>query len=132
MQIRIYYEDTDAGGIVYHTNYLKYCERARSELFFKYKFQTFSADRHFVVTKIEAKYLKAAALGDTVEVRTSVDNIKKASVVLKQEIYKISDINGEKINQLLFSALISVAYLEYGKPKKMDDIILRLFYTHNK
>ncbi|MEN8727803.1 MAG: acyl-CoA thioesterase, partial [Sulfurovum sp.] len=35
MKIRVYYEDTDAGGIVYHTNYIKYCERARSEIFFQ-------------------------------------------------------------------------------------------------
>ena len=35
MKIRVYYEDTDAGGVVYHTNYIKYCERARSELFFE-------------------------------------------------------------------------------------------------
>ena len=49
MKIRIYYEDTDAGGIVYHTNYLKYCERARSEYFFASNIDITSENAHFVV-----------------------------------------------------------------------------------
>ncbi|EDP6863688.1 acyl-CoA thioesterase, partial [Campylobacter upsaliensis] len=43
MKMRIYYEDTDAGGVVYHSNYLKFCERARSELFFKKNVDIFDA-----------------------------------------------------------------------------------------
>lgn len=43
MKMRVYYEDTDAGGVVYHSNYLKFCERARSEIFFNKKVDIFDA-----------------------------------------------------------------------------------------
>ena len=53
MKIRVYYEDTDAGGIVYHANYIKYCERARSELFFEKNMIPTEGDRSsFVVRRI--------------------------------------------------------------------------------
>ena len=77
MKIRIYYEDTDAGGIVYHANYIKYCERARSEMFFGSDVKPFSKDGHFVVSEIRAKFKKPAVLGDLLEVKTSVASLKK-------------------------------------------------------
>lgn len=45
MKMRVYYEDTDAGGVVYHSNYLKFCERARSEIFFNKKVDIFDASK---------------------------------------------------------------------------------------
>ena len=70
MKIRIYYEDTDAGGIVYHTNYIKYCERARSEAFFEAGLNFTKEGGYFVVSALEAKFLASAVLGDEVFVRT--------------------------------------------------------------
>ena len=64
MRIRVYYEDTDCGGIVYHTNYIKYCERARSELFFAQGTPPSHATCGFVVSALEAKFLGFAKLGD--------------------------------------------------------------------
>ena len=52
MKFRIYYEDTDAQGIVYHSNYFKFCERARSEAFIKSGIDIFSSRAYFVVNKI--------------------------------------------------------------------------------
>ena len=83
MKIRIYYEDTDAGGIVYHTNYIKYCERARSEAFFETGLNFTKEGGYFVVSALEAKFLASAVLGDEVVVRTKLIELKKASLVLE-------------------------------------------------
>ena len=88
MKIRIYYEDTDAGGIVYHTNYIKFCERARSEAFFQAGLDFTKEGGYFVVSSLEAKFIASAVLGDEVFVRTKILELKKASFVLEQEIYK--------------------------------------------
>ena len=71
MQMRVYYEDTDAGGIVYHTNYIKYCERARSEHFFVKNMMPGEGSQYgFVVRKINADFLGSARLGDILKVKT--------------------------------------------------------------
>lgn len=108
MQIRVYYEDTDLGGIVYHANYLKFCERARSELFFAQGLVPLDGNRSFVVTKMEIDFLGSAKLADIVNVTTKVIQTKKLSITLLQEIFK----DDKKI----FSATIKLAYIENGKP----------------
>ena len=58
MKIRVYYEDTDTGGIVYHTNYIKFCERARSEMFFERGMVPSQSDESgFVVRNLSANFL---------------------------------------------------------------------------
>ena len=108
MQIRVYYEDTDLGGIVYHANYLKFCERARSELFFQKGLVPVDDNCSFVVSKVEANFLGSAKLGDMINITTEVIQTKKMSLVLLQEIYK-DDIK-------IFSAQIKLAYVDSGKP----------------
>lgn len=120
MKIRIYYEDTDAGGIVYHTNYIKFCERARSEAFFKAGLNFTKEGGYFVVSSIEAKFIASAVLGDEVFVRTKILELKKASLVLEQEIYKFDDKNAEK---LLFRATITLAFMKEERLAKMNDEI---------
>ena len=120
MKIRIYYEDTDAGGIVYHTNYIKFCERARSEAFFQAGLNFTKEGGYFVVSSIEAKFIASAVLGDEVFVRTKILELKKASLVLGQEIYKFDDKNAEK---LLFRATITLAFMKEEKLAKIDDEI---------
>ena len=83
MKIRIYYEDTDAGGIVYHANYIKYCERARSEMFFGSEVKPFSKDGHFVVSEIRAKFKKPIALGNLLETKVKTVELKKMSAIVK-------------------------------------------------
>ncbi len=58
MKYRIYYEDTDCGGVVYYANYLKFCERARSELFFQKGLSPHNNDEFFVVKNVNADYIK--------------------------------------------------------------------------
>jgi len=111
MLCRVYYEDTDLGGIVYHANYLKYCERARSELFFDKGLVPLNGNQSFVVTRMAIDFLGSAMLADVLEVTTSVVQVKKLSVTLLQEIFK----NDKKI----FSANIKLAYLDDGKPVKI-------------
>ncbi|MGP1360425.1 YbgC/FadM family acyl-CoA thioesterase [Campylobacter sp.] len=120
MKIRIYYEDTDAGGIVYHTNYIKFCERARSEAFFEAGLNFTKEDGYFVVSSLEAKFIASAVLGDEIFVRSKVLDIKKASIVLEQEIYKFDDKNAEK---LLFRATITLAFMKEEKLAKINDEI---------
>lgn len=86
MKIRVYYEDTDVGGVVYHANYLKFCERARSELFFEKGLSPVFEEGHFVAKKIEADYIKSARLGDILGVKTRLDEMKNASLILIQEV----------------------------------------------
>ena len=120
MKIRIYYEDTDAGGIVYHTNYIKYCERARSEAFFKAGLNFTKESGYFVVSALEAKFIASAVLGDEIYVRSKVTELKKASIVVEQEIYKFDDKNAEKV---LFKATITLAFMKEDRLAKISDDI---------
>jgi len=109
MKIRIYYDSTDAGGIVYHTEYLKFCEQARSEIFFKNNI--FFENEGYVVKEIKAKFIKSAKLGDIIEVKTFIKEIKKASLSIHQEIFK----EKEKI----FEIDLTLAYLKNNKISKI-------------
>ena len=120
MKIRIYYEDTDVGGIVYHTNYIKYCERARSEAFFQAGLNFTKESGYFVVSALEAKFIASAVLGDEIFVRSKVLELKKASIVVEQEIYKFDDKNAEK---LLFKATITLAFMKEDRLAKISDEI---------
>jgi len=119
MKIRVYYEDTDTGGVVYHSNYLNFCERARSELFFKEGLSPHKEDQFFVVKHIDANFIKPALLGDMLDVKTNIENIKNASLVMKQDIFKNTE--------LIFSCLIKLAYLKEGKVSKIPAETLKLF-----
>lgn len=87
---RIYYEDTDAGGVVYHARYLHFMERARSELLLSLS----AIDRpNFVVKRAELDYLHPARLYDQLEVVTSIANLGKASIVFEQIVRESKDNN---------------------------------------
>ncbi len=114
MKIRVYYEDTDAGGIVYHTNYIKYCERARSEVFFQRGMKPTLGDQSgFVVRDIKAGFLATAVLGDILEITTKILTMKRSSLVLLQEVWK-EDVK-------LFSMEVLLVYVEEGKPCRIPE-----------
>lgn len=120
MKIRVYYEDTDAGGVVYHSKYLNFCERARSELFFEALPEIFDASTgHFLVAKADCEFKKSVRLGDILEVKSTLLELKNASVLLKQDIFK-----GEV---LIFSALFKLAFVRDGKPALMSKSIRSAF-----
>jgi tol-pal system-associated acyl-CoA thioesterase len=113
-QLRVYIEDTDAGGIVYYVNYLKFLERARTEFMRSHGYgKNFIGEQGlmFVVHSLEAKFIKPATLDDELEVSVEVFKIAKASIVFKQSIW--CD------NTLMFVATIKVACVDVAgvKPK---------------
>lgn len=116
MKIRVYYEDTDCGGIVYHSNYINFCERARSELFFAKGKSPHDGDEFFVVKRIEADYIKSAKFSDILDIETKVVNKRNSSLTLEQNIYRDE--------QLLFKALITVVFVIKGKPKRIPQSYL--------
>ncbi len=114
MKIRIYYKDTDMGGIVYHSNYLDFCEMARSDLFFKEGKSPMINNCHFAIKKIEADFKKPAYLGDILEVKTTVKKIKYTSLDLYHEITRDDD--------LIFTQNVTLVFLcSDGKPHKIDE-----------
>jgi acyl-CoA thioester hydrolase len=90
--VRVYYEDTDAGGIVYYANYLKYFERARTEWLRALGIhQQELLEREgaaFVVRSVAVEYIAAARLDDELAVRLTVEKLGRASVQFKQEAWR--------------------------------------------
>ena len=120
MKIRVYYEDTDAGGIVYHTNYIKYCERARSEHFFSQGMMPGEGSKNgFVVRDMKASFLATATLGDILEVKSSMVTSKNSSVVLLQEIFK------DEVK--VFSMEVVLVYVEEGRPRRIPHRFRTIF-----
>ena len=119
MKIRVYYEDTDVGGVVYHSNYLNFCERGRSDIFFQKGLSPHSNEAFFVVKKIECDYIAPAKLGDLLDVETEVIETKRASIILKQSI--------KRDDELLFRAKVLLVFLKKGRISKIPKEILNLF-----
>lgn len=117
---RIYYEDVDAGGICYHSRYLNFCERARSELFFSKNSTPIQGEYHFVVKNINADFLIPAVFGDIITITTSIIDFKKASITMLQEVKN-------KKNELLFSMQVLLVCLKGNKVSKIPDIYKTIF-----
>ena len=90
--LRIYYEDTDAGGIVYHANYLNFCERARTEMIHDHGYSNNDLIRDLnvltVVRHIDVNYLAPAVLEDMLNVQSSVKNFGHTSFLMEQNIMR--------------------------------------------
>lgn len=110
---RVYYEDTDAGGVVYHARYLHFLERARTECLREFNFsqQTLLNENKsaFVVKSMNIDYCVAAKLDDLLQVETAVIEFKGASVIFSQTI--------KRDNVVLCRATVRVAYVDLGKMK---------------
>lgn len=123
LPVRVYYEDTDFSGFVYHANYLKFCERARSDCLrllgiHHHELHWHESDGRmgFVVRRMECDFLKPARIDDVLEVRTQMLTIKGARFELDQKVSR----DGE----LLFHGLVMAALVDgNGKPKRMPKAI---------
>lgn len=95
MPVRIYFEDTDSGGIVYYANYLKYAERARTELLRSLGIESGQMMHEFgiglAVRRCHAEYLKPAVLDDEVLVQTTLQKVGGASIALRQIVTRGDD-----------------------------------------
>jgi acyl-CoA thioester hydrolase len=96
LPIRIYYEDTDAGGIVYHANYLKFMERARMEWLRKLGFELTDLMQQYnlviVVRRIAIDYLRPALFNEALDITVQLHKLGKASMTLQQQVVRQGDI----------------------------------------
>jgi len=94
--IRIYYEDTDSGGVVYHSNYLKYMERARTEWLRDFKVDQKALKDNlnlmFVVHEIDIKFIRPAVFNDEIEVQTKLEKLGSVKIELEQKIFRSTEI----------------------------------------
>ena len=127
--IRVYYEDTDAGGVVYHTNYIKFMERARTEWLRDLGFeQDELRDKEgviFAVRSIQVDYFLPAKFNDELLVSSKVIKKGKASITLEQEVVRES--------QVLCKGMIKVATLDSKsfKPKVMPEQLYKKIIKGN-
>ncbi|ALE52892.1 hypothetical protein SP60_06570 [Candidatus Thioglobus autotrophicus] len=124
LEVRVYYEDTDSGGVVYYANYLKFIERGRSEFLREMGFEQDQLIKHqgvvFAVKSLQAEYLLPARFNDLLRVHTEVKKSRRASLIFSQ---KIRDL---KQNKVLFEAQVTVACLDVQnfKPRAIPSDIL--------
>jgi len=122
---RVYYEDTDAGGVVYYANYLKFFERARTDFLRTLEIsQSDLATKEnlvFVVRKCEIEYVSPARLDDVLDVSVEVKKISAASIEMYQEAKKSGAISSRLNVEIV--CVDSVSF----KPKKIPENIKNLF-----
>lgn len=119
VKYRIYYEDTDAGGIVYYANYLKFFERARTEMLRDNGILQSQLLRDlkimFVVANCNIEYKKPAALDDMVLIKTKIEKKSISSIIMRQEMY---------LDDMLLSVVnVRLACIDFvsKKPVKIPD-----------
>ena len=122
--IKIYYEDTDSGGVVYYANYLKYLERARSEAIYSLGLSNSILQKDYgtliIVKSCNIKYKKPAKFEDELEVMSSVISKTRTSFSMLQIIKRQEEIISEAEVQL-------VTVNKDGKPIKIPEILEKLF-----
>ena len=116
-KLKVYYEDTDSGGVVYYANYLKYLERARTEALFSIGFSNKKLQEQFgsliIVKSCNIEYKRSAFLEDELTIRSFVKSISKTSFSMNQIITR----GDEKI----VDAHIQLVFVDKkGKPKKLS------------
>ena len=114
--LRVYIEDTDIGGIVYYVNYLKFMERARTELLRAAGYQQHALKAQgllFVVHSVSARYRQSARLDDELMVQTTIERMASASLVFAQRVVRPGD------QALLCSAEVRVAAVDAASMRPM-------------
>lgn len=112
-QFRIYYEDTDAGGVVYYANYLKFLERCRTEWLRAAGFdQSALLKEHqlaFVVRRIEADYLRPAILDDLIDINLRIEKLGAAQIVFAQSVSRKTKIGQPELLMTAKVQIVSVS-----------------------
>ena len=118
--IKIYYEDTDSGGVVYYANYLKFFERARSEAIYSLKLSNKILLNQYsvliIVKSCNIKYIRPAKLEDKLTIKSKVKSITKTSFIMNQVIHREKQLITEADTHL-------VSVDQSGKPKKIPEIL---------
>lgn len=123
--VRVYYEDTDAGGVVYHASYIAFYERARTEMLREHNFsqQALLEERvAFVVRRMSIEYHAPARLDDLLEIQTEITTLRRTSMVFTQRI-----VNAD--NKILNEAEVLIACVDpiIMKPKALPLSIVAEF-----
>jgi len=123
-KLKIYYEDTDSGGVVYYANYLKFLERARTEALFSIGYSNNKIQQDFnsliIVKSCNIEYKKPAYLEDELTIRSFVKSITKTSFFMNQII--------TRNNEVIVEAQIHLVFVNKdGKPKKIPEQIYSKF-----
>lgn len=124
LPIRVYYEDTDFSGAVYHANYLKFCERARSDCLrlLGIHHSELHGTASFVVRRMICDFVKPALIDNLLEVETRFVEFAGARMELTQTVRR----SGEK----LFEAQVTVALVDgQGKPKRLPSEMVKTFVS---
>ena len=115
-KLKVYYEDTDAGGVVYYANYLKFMERARSDalksLGFTNKLLIEENGTYIIVKSCNINYTKPALLEDDLEIKSDIKDITKTSFFMLQKVFKGND-------QITKGEIHLVTIDKKGKPVKI-------------
>ena len=123
-KLKVYYEDTDSGGVVYYANYLKFLERARTEALFSIGYSNNKIQEEFksliIVKSCNIEYKKSAYLEDELTIRSFVKSITKTSFFMNQII--------TRNNEVIVEAQIHLVFVnKEGKPKKIPEQIYSKF-----
>ena len=125
LPVRVYYEDTDAGGVVYHANYLRFCERARTDFLRLLNirhgklFDERGKRLFFVVRRMECEFLLPAMLDDLLEVRTQLMQASRVRLEVWQEVHRQSDASSPQTGPI-FTARVTVAVIgDSGRPARL-------------
>jgi acyl-CoA thioester hydrolase len=120
LSIRVYYEDTDFSGYVYHSNYLKFCERARSDFLRVLGIDQnamFAEGRAFVVRRMACEFLTPAKFDDVLIVESTPGDAKGARFEIKQRVLRGDDV--------LFTADVTAVLIDSrGRPKRLTQDLL--------
>ena len=125
LPIRVYYEDTDFSGAVYHANYLKFCERARSDCLrlLGIHHSELHGTASFVVRRMACDFLKPALIDNLLEVQTRFVEFAGARMELGQRVMRA--------HEKLFEGQVTVALVDgKGRPKRLPPEMTKMFLSH--
>lgn len=131
--LKVYYEDTDAGQIVYHTNYLKYFERARTSLLNLLKINQVDLRKNYnislVVRKANINWHKSAFLNDTILVKSCLKYAKNSSITITQSAYRVMNLDEEY--ELLVKGIIQIVAINNEfKVRRINKILNNKFFQN--
>jgi acyl-CoA thioester hydrolase len=124
-QVRVYYEDTDFSGAVYHANYLKFCERARTEALRALGIHHHKLDTTFMVRRMECDFRSPAKIDDLLEIETTFVECRGARAEAVQRVMR-----GKEV---LFVAKVTAAHVDSkGRPTRFPPAMANAFRQHTK
>jgi acyl-CoA thioester hydrolase len=124
-QIRVYYEDTDFSGAVYHANYLKFCERARTEALRELGIHHHKLETVFMVRRMECDFRSPAKIDDLLEIETLFLDSKGARAEIEHKVLRNGDV--------LFHARVTAAHVDAkGRPTRFPPEMSAAFRRHKK